>query len=110
MADHINAARPVGIGQHSYTEAWKPDSGAKFHNALTFLEYAHSIGAGGVQVGIKADEQPNAAKIRARAEELGAWFEGNLTLPKTDSAPEISAFEAAVKATVIAGASIGRTA
>ena len=75
----------IGIGQHSYTEAWKPNSGAKFHNALTFLEYAHSIGAAGVQVGIKLDERPNAAKIRARAEELNAYFEGNVTLPKTDA-------------------------
>jgi sugar phosphate isomerase/epimerase len=100
--------RPLGIVEHSYTQAWKPDSGSKFHNALTFLEYAHSIGAGGVQVGLKPAEQPDAAKIRARAEELGAWFEGNLSLPKTNA--DLAAFEAAVQATVTAGATIARLA
>ena len=36
----------IGIGQHSYSVAtWRGDSGAKFSNALTFLEYAQSIGA-----------------------------------------------------------------
>src|SRR4051812_493139 len=104
MAEQINAARPVGIGQHSYTEAWKPDSGAKFHNAITFLEYAHSIGAGGVQVAIKPDEQPHAAKIRARAEDLGAYFEGNLVLPKGDS--DLGAFEAHVAAVKEAGGTV----
>jgi 3-oxoisoapionate decarboxylase len=98
----------LGIVQHSYTESWKPNSGAKFHNALTFLQYAQSIGAAGVQVAIKPDEHPHAQKIRARAEELNAYFEGNLSLPKTDR--DIPLFEANLKAAVAAGATIARTA
>jgi 3-oxoisoapionate decarboxylase len=98
----------IGIGQHSYTEAWRPNSGAKFNNALTFLEYAHSIGASGVQVAIKPDEQPNAAKIRARCEELNAYFEGNVVLPKSDA--ELQAFEAHIAAVKTAGGTIARTA
>jgi sugar phosphate isomerase/epimerase len=98
----------IGIGQHSYGEAWKPNSGAKFHNALTFLEYAHSMGAAGVQVAIKPDERSNTAKIRARAEELKAYFEGNVTLPKTDA--EVSDFEAHLRAIKEAGGSVARTA
>jgi len=98
----------IGIGQHSYTEAWRPNSGAKFNNALTFLEYAHSMGAAGVQVAIKADERPNAAKIRARAEELQAYFEGNVTLPKTDS--EVSDFDSHIAAIKEAGGTVARTA
>jgi sugar phosphate isomerase/epimerase len=98
----------IGIGQHSYSEAWRPNSGAKFNNALTFLEYAHSISAAGVQVAIKADERPNAAKIRARAEELKAYFEGNVTLPKTDS--EIPDFESHIAAIKEAGGVVARTA
>jgi 3-oxoisoapionate decarboxylase len=99
---------PVGIGQHSYSESWKPKSGAEFENALTFLEHAHAIGAAGVQVAIKADEQPNAAKIRARAEELGMWFEGNVVLPKSDG--DVAAFEAHLMAIRAAGGTIARTA
>src|SRR5688572_2851226 len=99
----------IGIGQHSYSVAtWRADSGAKFHNALTFLEYAHSIGASGVQVAIRPDEQPNAAKIRARCEELKAYFEGNVVLPKTDS--DIGAFDAHIGAIKTAGGTIARTA
>lgn len=99
---------PIGIGQHSYGEAWRPNSGAKFNNALTFLEYAHSMGAAGVQVAIKADERPNAAKIRARCEELNAYFEGNVTLPKTDA--EVSDFDAHIRAIREAGGTVARTA
>lgn len=98
----------IGIGQHSYTEAWRPNSGSKFNNALTFLGYAHSIGASGVQVAIKPDEQPNAAKIRARCEELNAYFEGNVVLPKSDA--EVAAFEAHIAAVKTAGGTIARTA
>jgi sugar phosphate isomerase/epimerase len=107
MADERKMG-PIGIGQHSYTEAWKPNSGAKFHDALTFLEYAHSIGAAGVQVAIKPDERPNAAKIRARAEELNAYFEGNVTLPKSDA--DVADFESHIAAIKTAGGAIARTA
>src|SRR4051812_28383307 len=99
---------PIGIGQHSYGESWRRNSGAAFGNALSFLEYAHSLGAAGVQVAILPDEQPDAAKIRARAEELGVYFEGSLTLPKT--AADLAALEAHVKAAATAGAAVARTA
>src|SRR5688500_14378938 len=98
----------IGIGQHSYTEAWKPNSGAPFGNALSFLEYGHSIGAGGVQVAIKPDEQPRAAKIRERAEQIGAWFEGNVVLPKSDA--DTTTFESHVAAAKTAGGTVARTA
>jgi 3-oxoisoapionate decarboxylase len=98
----------LGIVQHSYTESWRPNSGAKFHNALTFLEYSASIGAAGVQTAIKPDEHADAPKIRAVCEKLGAYFEGNVGLPKTDS--DLAAFEANLKAAATAGATIVRTA
>lgn len=99
----------IGIGQHSYSPAtWQANSGAKFHNALTFLEYSHSIGAAGVQVAIKPEEQPHAAKIRARCEELNRYFEGNVVLPKADA--EISTFEDHIVAIKAAGGTIARTA
>lgn len=99
---------PVGIGQHSYSESWKPKSGAEFDNALSFLEHAHAIGAAGVQVAIKPEEQADAAKIRARAEEFGMWFEGNVVLPKSDA--DAAAFEAHLAAIRAAGGTIARTA
>jgi sugar phosphate isomerase/epimerase len=99
----------IGIGQHSYNpDSWKPNSGTKFHDALSFLEYAHSIGAAGVQVAIAANERPNASKIRARAEELGAYFEGNLGIPKSDA--EAADFESHIAAIKEAGGTVARTA
>ncbi len=108
MAETSNKSTGIGIVQHSYTEAWKPNSGAKFSNALTFLEYAHSMGAAGVQIAIKPEEQPNAGRIRERAEELGVYFEGNLTLPKSEAETEL--FTEQVKAAVAAGATVARAA
>jgi 3-oxoisoapionate decarboxylase len=75
---------------------------------LTFLEHAHGIGAAGVQVAIKPEEQPRAGRIRARAEELGMWFEGNVVLPKSDG--DVGAFEAHLAAIKEAGGTIARTA
>jgi 3-oxoisoapionate decarboxylase len=99
----------IGIGQHSYSPAtWQPNAGGKFNNALTFLEYANSIGASGVQVAIKPDEQPNAAKIRARCDELNAYFEGNVVIPKSDG--EVEAFDSHIAAIKTAGGTIARTA
>lgn len=98
----------IGIGQHSYTESWKPNSGAKFSDALSFLEYAHSMGAPGVQVVIKPEEFASAPKMRARIEALGMWFEGNMGLPRTDA--DVEAFEAHAAAIKAAGGSIARVA
>jgi 3-oxoisoapionate decarboxylase len=99
---------PLGIGQHSYGESWRPGSGAKFNNALSFLEYAHSLDAAGVQVAIKPDEHSEAEKIRNCAEQHALFFEGNLSLPKTDT--DIPLFEANLKAAATAGATVARTA
>jgi len=98
----------LGIGQHSYSESWRPNSGAKFKDALSFLEYANSLGAAGVQVTIKADEHARAEQIRKRAEELNLFYEGNVSLPRADDG--LDAFEANIKAAVTAGATVIRTA
>lgn len=109
MADETHKRTAIGIGQHSYSpDAWKGGAVAAFNNALTFLEYAASIGAAGVQVAIKPDERPQAGKIRERCEKLGAYFEGNVTLPKTDA--EVADFESHIAAIKEAGGGVARTA
>jgi sugar phosphate isomerase/epimerase len=104
--------RKLGIGMHSYGFAWKVardgQVGAKFTGALSFLEYAHSIGAAGVQVTIRPDERENAPHIRARAEALGVFFEGQLSMPKDDA--DLARFETEVKTIRAAGSSVARTA
>ena len=102
----------LGIGMHSYGFAWKAardgQPGAKFTGALSFLEYAHSIGAAGVQVAIRTDEREDTPPIRARAEALGVFFEGQLSAPKDDA--DLTRFETEVKTIRAAGSTVARTA
>jgi sugar phosphate isomerase/epimerase len=104
--------RTLGIGMHSYGFAWKAardgQPGTKFTGALSFLEYAHSIGAAGVQVTIRPDEREDAPHIRARAETLGVFFEGQLSVPKDDA--DLAGFETEVKTIHAAGSTVARTA
>ncbi len=104
--------RQLGIGMHSYGFAWKAATegkpGAKFTGALSFLEYAHQIGAAGVQVVIRPDEQEDAPRIRTRAEALGVFFEGQLNVPKENA--DLARFESEVKTIRQAGATVARTA
>jgi sugar phosphate isomerase/epimerase len=97
---------------HSYGAAWRvtkdAHSGVKFSGALSFLEYAHAIGAAGVQAVIRADERESLPRLRARTEELGAYFEGQTSLPKNDS--DVARFEEDLKAIRAAGAGVARTA
>ncbi|MEW6303470.1 MAG: TIM barrel protein [Verrucomicrobiota bacterium] len=100
----------LGIGMHSYGVAWRAarSAGAKFTGALSFLEYAHSLGAAGVQVVLRPEEQKDAGRIRERAGELGMYFEGQFSLPRSEA--ELGRFEADVKAARAAGARVARTA
>src|SRR5205085_3448086 len=104
--------RTLGIGMHSYGFAWKAakaaEASAKFSGALSFLEYAHNIGAAGVQVVIRPEEREDATRIRARAEALEMFFEGQLTLPKDDG--DFARFESEVKTIQEAGSNVARTA
>ncbi len=104
--------RKLGIGMHSYGFAWKAardgQAGAKFTGAISFLEYAHSIGAAGVQVTIRPDEREDAPRIRARAEALGVFFEGQLSVPKDEA--DLTRFETDVKTIRAAGSTVARTA
>ena len=112
----LAAAAPVrkrlGIGMHSYGFHWKAakekNPAVKFSDALTFLQYAKQLGAGGVQVAIGAKDSAYAAKMRALAERFGMYFEAQTTLPKKE--PEVAQFEADVRLAKGAGAEVVRTA
>jgi sugar phosphate isomerase/epimerase len=65
-----------------------------------FLEYCHSLGAGGVQAGLASLEPDYIKKVRQRVEELGMYLQVMANPPKGDTA----AFERTVKAAKEAGA------
>lgn len=68
--------------------------------ALEFLDFAHARGGGGVQANLASFEPDYLKKVRARAEQLGMYFEVLTSLPKEDT----SIFENTVKAAKEAGA------
>jgi sugar phosphate isomerase/epimerase len=102
----------IGIGMHSYGFHWRAAKqnpvGARFHDALTFLQYAHQLGAAGVQVTIGDNDRAYAQRIKAEAEKHGLYFEAQLQLPKDDT--DVDRFERDVRLACDAGATVFRTA
>ena len=92
------AAEPrskMGIAVTSYLSFGRPK------DTLEFLEHANALGAGGIQMPLTSREPDYIRKLRARAEELGMYFEAIASLPAKDGA---SAFESTVAAAREAGA------
>jgi sugar phosphate isomerase/epimerase len=74
----------------------------RFRDANEFLEHANSLGAAGVQISLPSDP----ARFRARAEQLGLYYEAMIGLPKEDTA----AFRADLRRAKEAGALCVRAA
>jgi sugar phosphate isomerase/epimerase len=69
---------------------------------LDFLEYAHSLGAGGIQAALSSLDSEYPRKVRDRAEELGMYIEVMAPLPR--GAGNASLVERIVTAAKEAGA------
>ena len=52
---------------------------------LTFLDYCHEIGAGGIQASLSEPTMSYAKKVRRKAEEYGMYFECSARLPRSES-------------------------
>ena len=102
----------LGICGYSYNLHWQAARDghpkARFKDPLEFLEYCHKLGAGGAQVGIGSRDAAYTTRLRARAEALGMYLEGELGLPKEES--DVPRFEADIRAAGEAGAEVVRTA
>jgi sugar phosphate isomerase/epimerase len=97
--------KSLGIGMHSYGFHWKA---GPFNDALSFLEYAHGLGAGGVQVSIGQRDAAYTRKLRDKCEEWAMYLEAQASLPPDDSA--VARFSAEVQSAIAAGATVMRTA
>ncbi len=73
----------------------------KFRDPYEFLEYCHSLGAGGIQAALTSLDAASVRKLRARAEELGMYIESMVALPKKDDG---GVFEKSIQAAKDAGA------
>ncbi len=106
--------RGVGMGVvvHSYWSRWGANKGSDQYpgiaNAIELMQHCHSIGAGGVQVGVKGWANDFAKQVRDEREKLGLYLEGSIGLPKNDE--QVAVFEKDVAAAKEAGASVLRTA
>lgn len=92
---------PMGVCQYSFSESPHTKS------AYDFLEYCHSLGAGGVQVGLDSFEPDYIDKVRRRTADLGMYLEVIVSLPQNNDAAE---FERHVAAAQQAGAGCLRSA
>lgn len=79
-------------------------SGTQFSDPVSFLDYCHQLGAAGVQT--RATNEEVARQMRERCEALGAYYEGDLRLPKKPD--EVPAFESDVRLAKAAGATVAR--
>jgi 3-oxoisoapionate decarboxylase len=84
------------------------DPKERFADPIRFLEYARSLGARGVQVGIGAREVAYADDLRARAEAASMDLEGIVSPPRDES--DLARFEAEIRTARRAGAVVVRTA
>jgi sugar phosphate isomerase/epimerase len=85
----------MGIAVTSYMSFGRPKDN------LEFLEHCNTLGAGGIQMPLTSREPDYIHKLRARAEQLGMYFEAIAALPK---AGDTAAFESTVAAAKEAGA------
>lgn len=85
----------MGVATTCFLSVRKPN------DAMEFLEYCNTLGAGGIQAPLKSLEPAYTKALRKRADELGMYLEVFAPLPKDDS----DAFAKYVQAAKDAGAS-----
>jgi sugar phosphate isomerase/epimerase len=91
----------MGVCQYSFSDSPHTKS------AYNFLEYCHSLGAGGVQIGLDSLEGDYIDRLRRRTSELGMYLEVIVSLPKGNG---VADFERRVDAARQAGAVCLRSA
>src|SRR3954470_11891301 len=102
----------LGLVIHSFPVHTASDRdrapGERFADPIRFLEYARSLGARGVQVGIGARDDADSNALRARAEAASMDLEGIVSPPRDEG--DLARFEAEVRTARRAGAVVVRTA
>lgn len=73
-----SARAPMAVATTCYMTVRRPK------DTYEFLEYCHSLGAGGIQSQLTSTAPDYLRKLRARAEELGMWIEVMAGLPKAE--------------------------
>ena len=98
--------RRSGVGVCIYSYHLHARADRSFFEPMSFLEYCHGIGAGGIQAQIGARGKQYTDTLRGKAEEYGMFVEGIAALPSGDG--DVERFEAEVVAARSAGAEVIR--
>lgn len=100
----------IGLCTFSCKNQWaaarKDPGSSPFHDAPSFYDYTRSIGGDGVQTSIRSLSAENARTLRARVEETGGYYEGDVRMPKSEN--DLADFEQEVKLGKEAGAKCAR--
>lgn len=95
----------MGVVIHSYGLRQSADT--TFADPFKFLDYCRSIGSGGVQTGIGARTDAEAAKLADFLAEHKLYLEGSISLPKDKA--DVERFTTEVKSAKKCGADLFRT-
>jgi sugar phosphate isomerase/epimerase len=102
----------LGLGAYSCGIGWRMiregQAGPKFKDTLSFLDYASSLGAAGVQTLLRPNDEQTAVALRERVEKSGAYYEGEILLPKDEA--DLARFESDLRRVRATGATIARCA
>ena len=90
-------------GSPAQPGAAQPPMRAERRDAYTFLEKCHALGAGGIQTSLNGDLK----KLRARADELGMYLEGMVSIPRNG---DMSSLEKGLADCQEAGVTVARAA
>ncbi len=111
MPSEDGPSSPLGLVIHSLPVRGAADRGRRpedrIGDPMRFLEYARSLGARGIQVGIGARDDAYADALRACAEAAKMFLEGIVSLPRDEA--DSGRFEAEIRTARRAGATIVRT-
>ncbi|MGH9840345.1 MAG: sugar phosphate isomerase/epimerase family protein [Blastocatellia bacterium] len=99
MGAEIGSSPPPGTASSGQAQPRRFQA----RDAYGFLEKCHALGAGGVQTQINGDLQ----KLRARADQLGMYIEGMVSIPRTG---DLSALEKSLADAKAAGVTVVRAA
>jgi sugar phosphate isomerase/epimerase len=107
----VAAAGRLGIGEHSYgiriaAERGRPVAD-RFGEPLNFLEHAHQLGAGGIQLSLGTRPADATTRLQTIAADHGMFVEGSVRLPADDH--DTARFESEVRTARQAGAAVVRT-
>jgi 3-oxoisoapionate decarboxylase len=111
LANSKVAKGRLGICSFSCHRHWQAvrDKSAKtqFVDGLSFFDYAHDLGADGVQTSVGSLSEGSTLKIKKRVESVGGYFEGDVRIPNDEK--ELERFERDIILSKQAGADLARS-